>query len=128
MCLEKWSTDDGGFSLIEVILAVAILALMTLPILNYFTNSSLRTIDGRDKQTATMAAENVVEELSTFSNYEQIRELTATPDPAAPTPSAESGWKTSEPELGEAEDPKSDYIEKKLTLNGFDFLAKVRIN
>ena len=128
MCLEKWSTDDGGFSLIEVILAVAILALMTLPILNYFTNSSLRTIDGRDKQTATMAAENVMEELSIFSNYEQIRELTATPDPAAPTPSAESGWKTSEPESGEAEDPKSDYIEKKLTLNGFDFLAKVRIN
>ena len=128
MCLEKWSTDDGGFSLIEVILAVAILALMTLPILNYFTNSSLRTIDGRDKQTATMAAENVMEELSIFSNYEQIRELTATPDPAAPTQSAESGWRTSEPESGEAEDPKSDYIEKKLTLNGFDFLAKVRIN
>ena len=49
MCLQELRQDDRGFSLIEVVLAVAILALVTLPIINYFTYSGLRTADGRDK-------------------------------------------------------------------------------
>lgn len=67
--------DDSGFSLVEVMLAVAILALVTLPIINYFTYSSMQTIDGRDRHMATMAAENVMEELRSYSNYEQIEQL-----------------------------------------------------
>lgn len=128
MCLDRWSLDDDGFSLIEVILAVAILALVSVPILNYFTNSSLRTIDGRNKQTATMAAESAVEELNSYSNYKQIKDLTATAAPGAPAPSSTPVWKVSAAEPGETQDPQSDYIERKLTVNGVDYLAKAKID
>lgn len=128
MCLDRWSLDDDGFSLIEVILAVAILALVSVPILNYFTNSSLRTIDGRNKQTATMAAESVVEELNSYSNYKQIKDLTATAAPGAPAPSSTPVWKVSPAEPGETHDPQSDYIERKLEVNGVNYLAKAKID
>ncbi len=118
MRFKEGLKDDGGFSLIEVIMAVAILALMTLPILNYFTNSSLRAIDGRDKQTATMAAENIVEELGSYSNYDQIRSLLASPSPTA----SASPWTPSAPETDEA-----TYLQKDLKLNGVAYRAKVQI-
>lgn len=121
MWLKESLGDDRGFSLIEVIMAVAILALMTLPILNYFTNSSLRAIDGRDKQTATMAAENVIEELESYSNHDQIRSLLASPDPAASaTPSV---WSASAPETDE-----KTYMQRDLKINDVAYRAKVQIN
>ncbi len=83
MRCKEWMKDDSGFSLVEVILALTILALVTLPVINYFTYSSVRTIDGRERQTATMAAEDVVEELKAYSHVEQIEDLVATPAPGA---------------------------------------------
>ncbi len=76
MRLKEWLREDNkGFSLIEVVLAVAILALVTLPIMNYFTYSSQQTFEGRDKQTANMVAESALEELNSYNNYEQIEKL-----------------------------------------------------
>lgn len=74
--------DNSGFSLIEVMLAVVILALVTLPIINYFTYSSVQTIDGRERQTATMVAEDAAEELKAYSNFDQISEVISTGTPA----------------------------------------------
>lgn len=127
MFRNKWLKDDSGFSLIEVVLAVAILALVALPIINYFTYSSLQAIEGRDRQCATTAAENVVEELSSYSNYTQIRDLTATPDPAGPASSAAPVWQKSSPKPGESPDPQSDYLERPVTVDGFDYVAKVQV-
>ena len=75
---------------------MAILALVTLPIINYFTYSGLRTADGRDKQSATVVAENVLDELNSYDNFEQIENIassgavdaaswTVVPDPSNPT-------------------------------------------
>lgn len=127
MCLEKCLKDDSGFSLVEVVLAMAILALVALPIINYFTYSSVRTIEGRDRQSATTAAEDVLEELGSYSHYDQIKNLTATPDPAGPTPSSAPVWRDSSPAPGKTPDPQSDYIERTVTVDGFDYLAKVQI-
>lgn len=91
--LKEQLKDNSGFSLVEVIMALAILALVTLPIVNYFTYSSVRTIDGRERQTATMAAGDVMEELKAYSNHEQIAQLVATPDPlatATPAPATDT--------------------------------------
>lgn len=120
MCLHELRQNDQGFSLIEVILAVAILALVTLPIINYFTYSGLRTADGRDKQSATVVAENVLDELNSYDNFEQIENIassgavdaaswTVVPDPSDPT--------------------KFTYTDltKKVQLNGYDYEAKVHI-
>ena len=127
MFRNKWLKDDSGFSLIEVVLAVAILALVALPIINYFTYSSLHAIEGRDRQCATTAAENVVEELSSYSNYTQIKGLTATPDPSGPAPSSAPVWQKSSPKPGESPDPQSDYLERPVTVDGFDYKARVQI-
>lgn len=120
MCLHELRQNDQGFSLIEVILAVAILALVTLPIINYFTYSGLRTADGRDKQSATVVAENVLDELNSYNNFEQIENIasgsavsakgwTVVPDPSNPT--------------------KFTYTDltKDVNLNGNDYEAKVHI-
>lgn len=87
---NRWIKDNSGFSLVEVLLALAVLALVTLPIVNYFTYSSVQTIDGREKQTATMAAEDVMEELKAYSNHDQIAKLVETPDPSATAVPSES--------------------------------------
>lgn len=76
-------SNNEGFSLVEVVLALTILALVTLPIINYFTYSSVKTIDGRERQTATMAAEDVMDELNSYSDVEQIANLVATATPSA---------------------------------------------
>lgn len=75
MRYKEWLQDNSGFSLIEVVLAVAILALVTLPIMNYFTYSSQQAFEGRDKQTANLVAESVLEDLNSYNNYKQIEEL-----------------------------------------------------
>lgn len=85
--------DNSGFSLIEVMLAVVILALVTLPIINYYTYSSVQTIDGRERQTATMVAEDAAEELKAYSNFDQISEVISTGTPA-PTPTPLSATDT----------------------------------
>ena len=120
MCLRELQQDDRGFSLIEVIMAVAILALVTLPIINYFTYSGVRTSDARDKQTATVVAENVLDELNSYDNFEQIESIasngavgaenwTVVPDPSDPV--------------------KFTYTDltKKIKINGFNYEAKVHI-
>lgn len=84
--------DNSGFSLIEVMLAVAILALITLPIINYYTYSSVQTINGRERQTATMVAEDAADELKAYSNFDQISEILSTSTPApTPTPVSATG-------------------------------------
>ncbi len=64
--------NNDGFSLIEVMVAVVILALVTLPIVNYFTYSSLRAIDGRDKQTANELAEDIIDNVRGYNHYKEI--------------------------------------------------------
>ena len=36
---EKVNNANGGFSLVEVIIAIVVLALIAVPLLNYFTES-----------------------------------------------------------------------------------------
>ncbi len=120
MCLQELRQDDRGFSLIEVILAVAILALVTLPIINYFTYSGLRTADGKDKQSATVIAEDVLDELNSYDDFTQIESIassgavgadkwTVVPDPSNPV--------------------KFTYTDltKKVTMNNVNYEAKVHI-
>lgn len=69
-----------GFSLVEVIIAVTVLAILTIPILAYVTNASVSTSRGRDTQQANVAGETVMEELNAIQGFEQLE---ATPDPSS---------------------------------------------
>ena len=53
--------DDRGFTLVELILTIAILAIVTIPILNYFTDAAKHNARSRQKQNAAIVAREVLE-------------------------------------------------------------------
>ncbi len=59
----KNNRENGGFTLIEVILSMAILALISLPLLGYFTDSIRYSQLMKQKQLATVMAQETVEML-----------------------------------------------------------------
>lgn len=59
----KKQQNNGGFSLLEVILAMAILAILSIPLLSYFTQSMKYNAMTADKQHATNLAQEVMEDL-----------------------------------------------------------------
>jgi len=68
-CLTQWSesmkkrmrTGNKGFTLIEVILSIAILSLISVPLINYFTDSLKYSVKTREKQNATLTAQETIE-------------------------------------------------------------------
>lgn len=60
---EKLNKADGGFSLLEVIISMAILALVTIPLLNYFTDSLRTSARMAQRQRGTLAAQELTEAL-----------------------------------------------------------------
>lgn len=52
---------NSGFSLIELLVAIAIIAMLTVPLLNSFTMAGKTTKDSRNLQNATAVAQSVVE-------------------------------------------------------------------
>ena len=59
----KMKRENGGFTLIEVILSMAILALISLPLLGYFTDSIRYSKLMEQKQYATVMAQETIEKL-----------------------------------------------------------------
>lgn len=54
--------DQRGFTLVELILTIAILAIVTIPILSYFTDAAKHNARSRQKQNASVLAQDVLEE------------------------------------------------------------------
>ena len=50
--MKRQPNNNGGFSLLEVILAMAILAIISIPLLSYFTQSMKYNAMMADKQHA----------------------------------------------------------------------------
>lgn len=63
--MKRQPNNNGGFSLLEVILAMAILAIISIPLLSYFTQSMKYNAMMADKQHATNLAQEVLEDLKT---------------------------------------------------------------
>ena len=58
---HKKICSDKGFSLIEIIIAIAILAIITLPLLNAFVTSSKMNALSRNKLLAIETGKNIME-------------------------------------------------------------------
>ena len=111
---------EEGFSLIEVIVAVAILAILSMPILLYFTNSAIQSANGRYEQAADMAAQTIVEEIDSVNNFDYI-EYGLINAPDAP----EKKWKVIS--YATDDDPKSE-LTKPVSVNGNKYIADVTID
>ena len=72
--MKSKQISKQGFSLIEVIVAVAILAVLSMPILLYFTNSALHSAHGKHEQAADMAAQTVSEEIDSITDFGHIED------------------------------------------------------
>lgn len=106
-----------GFSLLEVIIAVAVLAILSMPVLAYFTYASVSTSDGRDTHRANMVAQSVAEELNGCDTFQQIEEKLVVASGSAWT--VDSAYDSS---------TKKTSMTKKVTEDGFTYQAKVSLD
>lgn len=67
----------NGFSLVEVIIAIAVLAVISMSLLSYFSGASRYASWGKSTQNADMAAQSVVEELASCTTMKQINDMVA---------------------------------------------------
>ncbi len=74
---DKAGTRNAGFSLIEVLLSITILALVSIPLLNYFTESIGYSARMGRQQKATMLAQEITEGLKS-----EPRLIQKKPDPS----------------------------------------------
>ncbi len=109
-----------GFSLIEVIIAVAILAVLSMPILAYFAHASVAASDGKDTHRATIVAQSVAEELNGCETFEQIEEKLVSGGSVSA-----SSWTVDSPYDASA---KKTSLTKKVTEDGYTYQAKVTID
>jgi len=63
----KLHKDDGGMSLVEVIIAITILGLVAVPVLHSLTTSMVYNAKARNRQEMTLTAESIME---TFKGYD----------------------------------------------------------
>ena len=64
-----------AFSLVEVIIAIAVLAVLIIPTLAYFSNASVFTSKGKESQRAEVAGQTALEELQKYGTFEEIEAL-----------------------------------------------------
>ena len=69
---------DAGFSLVELLIAVVILAIIVIPLMNLFVSSNRINIKSRKTLRATTAAQDIMEGLKAY-NIKEIKEQFADP-------------------------------------------------
>ncbi len=69
--MKKLSKNNSGFSLIELMVAVVVLGLVVVPLFNTFLTSNRFFVKNRDYGDATIAAQNIAEEIE-FKTFEDI--------------------------------------------------------
>ena len=60
--IRKGKLNNSGFSLVEVLVAIVILAIISLPVLSTFSNAARINAKARRTENANTAINNIVEE------------------------------------------------------------------
>lgn len=69
--------QSDGFSLVEVIIAIAILAIIAMSLLSYFSNANFYSASGKNTQKADMAGQWLLEELNSYQSTSQLEKSMA---------------------------------------------------
>ena len=67
MSYKKRKLNNRGFSLVEVLVAIVILAIISLPVLSTFSNAARINARARRTENANTAINNIIEEAKTMS-------------------------------------------------------------
>ncbi|MCH5263503.1 MAG: prepilin-type N-terminal cleavage/methylation domain-containing protein [Lachnospiraceae bacterium] len=81
---RRQKNSNAGFSLIELLIAVTILAIIVIPLLHMFVTSTRINVKSRQMLRATTVAQDIMEGLKAY-NLEEVRTQFAPPDGASPT-------------------------------------------
>lgn len=73
--LKKNIQQNKGFTLLELLVAISILAILTVPLINSFITAGRVGRDSRRMQNATTAAQSVMEHLKTVTDLSQVEPL-----------------------------------------------------
>lgn len=71
---RQFNINNKGFSLVEVLVAMAVLAIIAIPVLNAFSNSARVNARARREENANTAASDVVEKFKAM-NEDKLNEL-----------------------------------------------------
>lgn len=118
---------NAGFSLLELLIAVVILAIIVIPLLNLFLSSHRLNIKSRQTLRATTAAQDIMEGLKAY-NMSEVREQFA--DPASgfyviDSRMIKGGVKEEAPGAGSPTDGLYVFSMKELNMQGSKFDAKI---
>lgn len=121
---------DAGFSLLELLIAVIILAIIVIPLLNLFLSSNRLNIKSRQTLRATTAAQDIMEGLKAY-DMEEIRAQFA--DPASgfyviDSRMIKGGVKEEAPGMGNPTDGLYVFSMKELNMQGSKFDAKITMD
>lgn len=90
---NKVKGDNRGFTLVEIVVTIMVLAIITVPLLSYFTDSVRHSARTKQQENAVVLAQNTLEELKTsgqdLSDPNRVL-ATASPTPTI-NPSATPG-------------------------------------
>lgn len=111
----KRKTNNRGFTLVELIIAVAILAIVILPLISNFIQSSKMNLKGRKSLNAMNLAQDVMEGMSAFTASEVDEKMVAATG-ATPTDLAGVVLPVGTTYSGVAKDPSSNADKKIYTL------------
>lgn len=81
---RRLRNSNAGFSLVELLIAVTILAIIVIPLLHMFVTSSKINVKSRQTLRATTVAQDIMEGLKAY-NLEEVRAQFAPPDGASPS-------------------------------------------
>ena len=65
--MRKLKNDDRGVTLVEIIVSIAILAIIVLPFLNAFVTATKTNVYAKKEMNATHLATNIMEWMSNYS-------------------------------------------------------------
>lgn len=77
-------SSNAGFSLVELLIAVTILAIIVIPLLHMFITSTRINVKSRQMLRATTVAQDIMEGLKAY-NLEEVRAQFAPPEGASPS-------------------------------------------
>ncbi|MEG1741308.1 MAG: type II secretion system protein [Acetivibrio sp.] len=116
------TVKNKGFTLLEVILSMAILAMISIPLLNYFVDAAKYNILARKKQEATLLAQNVMEDLKNEESLntivEKYKKLPSWKDFSQPGKSVYYEYVLTKNMGGRTYDVKVDLQSEKLRMDG----------
>lgn len=117
--------ENSGFTLVELIITMAVLAVISVPLLKYFSDSMRHNVRMKEEQNAVVAAQNVLEELKVIdTSLDDIATLTA---PSASGPALSVSWSQLSAPASNPDGSYSYEVKGNYALNKSSYAVKAKI-